>query len=246
MAAVLRPNRPPAARRAGENNMRILALETTERVGSVAAWRDGNLLLQNDLDPNQQSARSLAPILRDLLGQVGWRPGDVGLVAVSQGPGSFTGLRVGVSTAKTFAYAVGAEVLGVDTLQTIAAAAPDDLSRLAVAVDAQRGEVVAQRFERGDDGLPKPVDSPHLLPIDAWLAGLPPGCNVSGPVLRKLAGRLPAHIVPLESSYWRPTAANVARLAARDYAAGRHDDLWSFVPRYCRPSAAEEKWAKRT
>ena len=225
--------------------MRILALETTERVGSVAAWHGDNLLLQNDLAPDQQSARSLALGLRDVLAEVGWRPGDVELVAVSQGPGSFTGLRVAVTTAKSFAYAVGAEVLGVDTLETIAAGAPDRVSRLAVAMDAQRGDVVAQRFERGRDGWLRPVEPASLIPADEWLAGLAAGWSVSGPVLRKLVGRLPSHAVALEAACWRPTAANVARLAARDHAAGRRDDLWGLVPHYSRRPAAEEKWAKR-
>jgi tRNA threonylcarbamoyladenosine biosynthesis protein TsaB len=225
--------------------MRILALETTERVGSVAAWHGDKLLLQNDLAPHQQSARSLAPGLRDLLGQIGWRPGDVELVAVSRGPGSFTGLRVGVTAAKTFAYAVGAEVLGVDTLETIAAGTPDGVSRLAVAVDAQRGDVVVQPFERGEDGWLEPVEPARLIPADEWFAGLAAGWSVSGPVLHKLLGSIPSHVVPLDAACWRPTAANVARLAARDYAAGRRDDLWGLVPNYSRRPAAEEKWAKR-
>jgi len=226
-------------------DVRILALETTERVGSVAAWRDNNLLLQKDLAPDQESARSLAPAIRDLLGQIGWRPGDVELVAVRQGPGSFTGLRVGVTTAKTFAYAVGAQVLGVDTLEAIAAGAPEGVSRLSAAMDAQRGDVVARRFERGDGGWLVPVEPARLIPLEEWLAGLTAGWHVSGPVLRKLPGRIPSHVVALEAAYWRPTAVNVARLAARDYAAGRRDHVWALAPRYSRRPAAEEKWEQR-
>ena len=100
--------------------MRILALETTDKTGSVAAIDDDNLLAELMLDHTQRSAQSLAPAMQRLLKQVGWLPADVQLVAVSVGPGSFTGLRVGVTTAKVFAYAVGAEVLGIDTLEAIA------------------------------------------------------------------------------------------------------------------------------
>ena len=78
---------------------------------------DANLLAELSLDHTQRSAQSLAPAIEALLTQVGWLPRDVQLVAVSVGPGSFTGLRVGVTTAKVFAYAVGAEVLGIDTLE---------------------------------------------------------------------------------------------------------------------------------
>jgi tRNA threonylcarbamoyladenosine biosynthesis protein TsaB len=101
--------------------MRILAIETTDKTGSVAAMADDNLLADLMLDRTQRSAQSLAPAISRLLKQVGWLPSDVQLVGVSIGPGSFTGLRVGVTAAKVFAYAVGAEVLGVNTLEAVAA-----------------------------------------------------------------------------------------------------------------------------
>ena len=101
--------------------MRILALETSDKTGSVAAMADGNLLAELMLDRTQRSAQSLAPAMQRLLIEVGWQPSNVQLVAVSIGPGSFTGLRVGVTAAKVFAYAAGAEVLGISTLDAIAA-----------------------------------------------------------------------------------------------------------------------------
>jgi len=225
--------------------MRVLAIETTERVGSLAAMCDRNLLAQLDLSRQQRTAQSLAPGLRTLLKEVGWQPGDVELVAVTIGPGSFTGLRVGLTTAKTFAYAVGAEILGVDTLQTVAAGAPGDINALSVAVDAQRGEVVAGSFQRGQDGWFAPTGKAQLIDADKWLSGLAPGAVVTGPVLRKLSDRVPENLRVLEPQYWLPRAANVARLAARDYAAGRRADLWALVPCYSRRPAAEERWAKR-
>jgi tRNA threonylcarbamoyladenosine biosynthesis protein TsaB len=225
--------------------VRILALETTEMIGSVAATCDGNLLAELELNPKQRSAQSLAPVLGSLLEKVGWRAADVDLVAVTSGPGSFTGLRVGVTTAKAFAYAAGAEILGVDTLETIATRAPGDVRLLSAAIDAHRGEVVAQSFRRAPDDWPQPIGDAKLVGVDAWLGTLAAGTVLTGPVLRKLADRLPAHLTLLDSQYWPPTAAVVARLAARDHAAGRRDDLWSLVPRYFRRSAAEEKWDEK-
>jgi len=225
--------------------VRILALETTERVGSVAAWSEGKLLLEKDLSITKRSAQTLAPAILELLGRVEWRPEDVQLVAVTEGPGSFTGLRVGVATAKSFAYAVGAEVLGIDTLETVAAASPAEVIHVSVAVDAQRGDVVTGPFERAEHGWMRPAGPPRLLPINDWLAGLAPGTAVSGPILRKIAEKRPDRVVMLPESCWRPTAGNVARLAARDHAAGRRQDLWSFVPRYSRRAAAEEKLERR-
>ncbi len=221
--------------------MNLLALETSGVAGSVAALAGGNLLAKSSLAPDLGSAQSLAPAIRSLLDAIGWRPADVRLVAVTQGPGSFTGLRVGVTAAKAFAYSVGAEVLGVDTLEVIANQAPADVARVSAAVDAQRGDVVTAVFTRDAAGW-LVADAPaRLIPIDRWLATLPPGVPISGPVVGKLAGRLPAGVAALDPQFWHPQAPTVGRLAARDYATGRRDDLWSFVPRYSRRSAAEER-----
>jgi tRNA threonylcarbamoyladenosine biosynthesis protein TsaB len=226
-----------------------LALETTELSGSVAASDGPNVLGELELNPQQRSAQSLAPALKTLLERVGWRPADVQLVAVTVGPGSFTGLRVGVTTAKTFAYSVGAEILGVDTLETIAnqqtGTPPSPVeSELKIILDAQRGELVAGSFALSDDGWFCPLDKQRLISIDAWLSELRPGVAVAGPILKKLQTRLPPDITVLEERLWHPRAAQVARLAARDYAAGRRDDLWTLLPRYSRRSAAEEKLEK--
>jgi tRNA threonylcarbamoyladenosine biosynthesis protein TsaB len=242
--------------------VKILALETTDLTGSVAASDGPNVLLELELNPQKRSAQSLAPAIQSLFQQVGWQPADVNLVAVTVGPGSFTGLRVGVTTAKTLAYAVGAEILGMDTLETIAAniechagtssssanyheiATKKDFSRLEVVLDAQRGEIVAGSYSRSDDGWFHPTGPQRLLPIDSWLAELRPGIAVAGPILKKLQSSIPPGIMVLEEHFWHPRAAQVARLAARDYAAGRRDDLWKLLPRYSRRSAAEEKLEK--
>jgi tRNA threonylcarbamoyladenosine biosynthesis protein TsaB len=221
--------------------MRILALETTERIGTVAAMRDGNLLAELKLPSSQRSAQSLAPAMLDVLRQVQWRPGDVELVAVSQGPGSFTGLRVGIATAKVFAYSVGASILGIDTLEAIVAASPDDVADVFAVMDAQRGEVVAGRFVRDADGWFASRGIERLLPARQWLDELPAGIAVSGPILGKLAEQLPRHVRVLDTSCWSPRASVVARLAARHYSLGRRDDVWQVVPHYSRRSAAEEK-----
>lgn len=225
--------------------MNILGLETTERTGGVAAWSDGNLLAELELPAVQRSAATLIPGIGRLLAEVGWRPADVQLVATCVGPGSFTGLRVGVTAAKTFAYCVRAEVLGVDTLEAIAAACPPHAGSLSVAIDAQRGQVVAADFVRAADGWPAAQGGWRLVDVDAWLGLLAPGALVAGPVLRQLAGRIPQTLRPVDPQYWSPTAAGVARLAERLYAAGRRDDPWTLVPRYSRKAAAEEKSEQR-
>lgn len=224
--------------------MRILALETSGVAGSVAALDDDNLLVELELNPRQRSAQSLAPALVELATRAGWRAIDAQLVAVTVGPGSFTGLRVGVTTAKVLAYAAGAEVLGVSTLEAIALRAPAEVDALSAAIDAQRGDVVAQSFRRGPDGWPEPIAPEQLIPLQQWLDQVPAGFVLTGPMLRKVPS-LPSGVRVLDRSLWDPTAGVVGRLAARLYRAGRRDDLWALVPRYSRRAAAEEKLDER-
>ena len=234
--------------------MLTLALETSSLAGSVALVAGDDLLLQWSLDADRRSAQTLAPAIDGLLNEAGVRPADVRLVAVTVGPGSFTGLRVGVTTAKTFAYAVGAEVLGVDTLETIAhQAVPRPLvgvrlggslvlpgSELHAVLDAQRKDLFLARFAWQESGLVR-LDANRIVPADAWLASLVQGTTVTGPGLDRWQSRLPAGVIAVDPALRQPQAETVGRLAIEHYRAGRRDDLWKLAPRYLRPSAAEEK-----
>jgi tRNA threonylcarbamoyladenosine biosynthesis protein TsaB len=222
--------------------MRILALETSDRIGGAAALDDHNVLLELDLPTFQRSAQSLLPKVAELLDSVGWRIEEVELIGVGIGPGSFTGLRVGVVAAKVLAYALGAGVQGVNTLEAIAAGCPAPADRVTAVIDAQRGDVVAQSFSLNQEGLPAALGSRELLAADKWIARLKPGETVAGTGLAKLAKRLPPEVRAVAAELWRPRAAMVGRLAAHYWTAGRRDDPWTLAPVYFRPSAAEEKF----
>lgn len=221
--------------------MKILALETSGTSGSVAALLGGEVLCEAELDPRQRSAQSLAPAIRDLLTRVGWRPAAIELIALPIGPGSFTGLRVGVMTAKTLAYATGAQVLGIGTLEVIASRAPVELRSVTVVLDAQRKQIFAQRFERSNDGQMAMCGELEILDIEPWLAALPSDTVLSGPMLGRLADRIPQSVTTVDAACWQPMASATGLLAARRFAQGRRDDLWTLSPRYHRRSAAEEK-----
>jgi tRNA threonylcarbamoyladenosine biosynthesis protein TsaB len=223
--------------------LRVLAIETSGASGSVAALADGRLLVELALERQQRGAQSLAPALAELLRLVSWKPREVELVGVSVGPGSFTSLRVGVTTAKTFAYAVSAQVLGIGTLEAIAVQAVELPSGglIATAIDAQRGDVYAALFQcRGAFDL-ETIQSPAIHAADAWLAGLPNDVLVTGPALENLAVRLPPSVRPAPRDGWQPRASTVAQLAAAKFAAGERGDLWRLAPLYVRKSAAEER-----
>ena len=220
---------------------KILALETTEKNATVAAWEGNRLMLE--LCPEGRSAQTLAPAIRALLDQLGWKSREVQCVAVGIGPGSFTGLRVGVTTAKMFAYATGAKLIGIDTLEALAAGAGSETKRISVAIDAQRGEIVAQNFEVGCD-LPVPLGPSRMIPVDQWWDfGKEAGKDTAfaSPILHRIEKMVPEGVVLEDRSRWNPQAAQIGKIAAKRFEQGQFDDLWTLLPQYSRPSAAEEK-----
>jgi tRNA threonylcarbamoyladenosine biosynthesis protein TsaB len=224
--------------------LRILALETSTLDASVAALDGDCLLGQTLLDRQRRTAQIFAPAVAQRLRSVGWRPQDVQLVAVTQGPGSFTGLRVGVTAAKTLAYAVGADALAVNTLEVIARQVPDRVQRICAVLDAQRQQLFAADFQRAGDHLAE-VSGTRIVDIDEWLAGLSPGMAVTGPGLARLQDRLPGEVAIVDAACWTPQAATVGRIAYLEYQSGKRHDLWTLNPRYYRSSAAEEKLCGR-
>ena len=220
----------------------LLSIETTEKHGSVALLDGGRLLRELRLPTTDRSAKTLAPTLDRLLREEPCAPNDIRAVAVVVGPGSFTGLRVGVATAKTFAYAVGAKVVAVDTMRTVAAGVPFCEGFLSVGVDAQRGDVVAQTFELSPEGA-QPISERRLITVTEWWneKNRYPNLVFTGPALERFRAETPEGATLADESSWTPQAFVAGRLAAVRLAGGESDDLQSLVPIYSRLSAAEER-----
>lgn len=227
--------------------MKTLAIDTSHAVGSVAALAD-DAVAEATLAAGEH-ARLLAAALADVAGRLGWAPRDAELVAVVRGPGSFTGLRVGVATAKAVAWAGGARLVGVSAFDLVARATaralPDHRGPIAVAFDAGRGEVFAAIAAR-DAASPTgwTVPSGSLTPVAEWLAALPSGMCVAGPVLAVAGVAIPTRLHAAPPDAWFPTAAEAGRTALLLAAAGRCDDAATLVPDYLRPSYADEKHAR--
>jgi tRNA threonylcarbamoyladenosine biosynthesis protein TsaB len=226
--------------------MHILAIETTDLSGSIAILDGDRLLESRELPTEPRSAATLAPGIDELLSSVRWKAADIRLVAVATGPGSFTGLRVGVTTAKLLAYAIGAEVIGVGTLDTIAWQAPPEISNLWTVLDAQRQQLFACEFARDANGLWQSLGVPRIVDQARWIDELPAASVVSGPVLDKLKTRFPTDVHTLDEAAWRPRASTVGMIGWQRYQSGHRDTIWSLAPQYFRLSAAEEKRQQAT
>lgn len=226
--------------------MRILSLETSLRQGSVATLvGDGDKVeLRNELllPASERSAQTLLPTVADVLKACHWQPTDIDLVCVTTGPGSFTGLRIGVTAAKTLAFAVNARVVGVHTLAALAASVPNRVGRLWAIMDAQRQELFAASFE-GGNSTDEPVT--RILSIDAWLTQLRAGDSVVGPPLAQLAEQLPEGVTAVAAKLWQPQAKIVGTLAYDLFQRGHTTNPVQLVPNYYRKSAAEEKAATK-
>ena len=221
---------------------RLLILETsTSRAGFVALAEGEELRGLRRLDDSRRNARDLAPALQALLREAGWKPRDVHAVLVSRGPGSYTGLRVGVMSAKTFAYATGCAVLGLDTFAAVALRAPVEASRLDVLGDAQQDKVYVQPFGRDGSGW-RSLAPLAIRRFADWLKEREATAWVTGPGLRKWETQLPADVPRVDSARWEPDAASLLQLGLARYLAGERDDVWGMEPLYLRPSSAEEQW----
>jgi tRNA threonylcarbamoyladenosine biosynthesis protein TsaB len=219
-----------------------LAIETSGLSASVAVFDRDQLLAAGETDPQVRTAAGLAPLLRDVLSRTAWTLRDVRLISLPVGPGSFTGLRVGVTTAKTLAYALGCDVLGLDTLEVIARQTPSDVREVWSVVDAQRQQVVARRFALSD-AVWTACGEAAIVDNDLFISNLGAGEAVTGAGLKRIVGKIPAGVTIVDEAHWMPRAETVGRLAYSKYQSGERGVLWQLVPQYFRPSAAEEKRA---
>jgi len=221
--------------------VRILALETSGRFGSIALLDNMTVVLDSSLDPPFRTAQSLAPGIRQCLREAGWEGLSIDAVAVTQGPGSFTGLRLGVTTAKTLAYVWESRLIGINTLATIAAQSPANIPLVAPAIDAFRQQTFTAAYCRDEQGQWQEKIATCVVDDAEWFDWLPSGAAVTGAGLHKFPAGAMRDVAIINSECWQPRAATVGQLAANKLRAGHSDDLWNFVPNYFRQSAAEEK-----
>ena len=215
--------------------MLILALDTSGARGSAAVIRDDRVLAERAGDPARTQAERLPSDLMAVLDQAGYVLSDVDLFTVAVGPGSFTGLRIGIATVQGLAFARDRRVVPVTTFEAFAEGVAGD-DRVAVWIDAHRGEVFATiRDGRGAELVP-PSSRPPAETLDAWeSAGLLGGdVRFAGDGAVRYRDVLAARLGSAE-----PIAAEAPLLAGRiGLIAARHADRavvpHAVVPMYVR------------
>jgi tRNA threonylcarbamoyladenosine biosynthesis protein TsaB len=230
--------------------MKTLAIDSSLPSGSVAAMADGRIS-ELQLPEAGTHARLIAGALVETSAALGWTPGDAELIGVVRGPGSFTGLRVGLATAKAMAWAGGAKLVGVSGFEVIARRAAAALAQagapIHIAYDAGRGELFAAEVTPAPHAASGwSVGSQRLSGLDDWLHSLPQRACVSGPGLVLIGDRLGRRndLVVAPRQAWVPTAGDTAALALLRAAAGEFDEPAALVPDYLRPSYADETAAR--
>jgi tRNA threonylcarbamoyladenosine biosynthesis protein TsaB len=228
--------------------MLILALDTATLVSSVALAAPDRLVAELTLQTRKTHSERLMPHIEELLALAETDKAAVGAVAVSIGPGSFTGLRIGLATAKALAYALRVPLVGVPTLAALAFSCPVPGALLAPTMDAQKGNIYMAVYSWQAGGLEE-VAPPAVMDYKEAaeeLAARPDGAVVLGEAV-ELYGEAfrQAGVALAEPHVAMPRAGSVALLGARLLAAGVRHDVMDLEPLYIRRSEAEELWEKR-
>ena len=227
--------------------MITLALETSTPVGSVSLTDGAGRVVEADLAQRSNHSRTLLPTVNALLSQAGLRPQDLGLIVVDVGPGSFTGLRIGLSAAKGLAWALNKPLVGVHSLDVLAERLPQAPGLYCPVLDARKGEVYTALYRIGPNktGRLKTERLTDLLLLrpEALAGFLSQETVFVGDGLANYGGLLEKTLGPFyrrgDEDLDFPGASAAARLGLARFAAGAESDPALILPVYIRPSEAE-------
>jgi tRNA threonylcarbamoyladenosine biosynthesis protein TsaB len=214
-----------------------LVIETSSRVGQLGLARNHIVMRSELLEESRRHARDLAAKTAAMLLAEGLKPRDIFGVMVSIGPGSYTGLRVGIASAKAFAYATGCKLVAVPTFTAIALQAPPQAKHAWVIADALQGLIYRQAFEfapsaeTGELRIDRAAEVLPLAPVGVWL---------TGPGVKSYADLLPPHASLVPEADREPRLGSVYE-AGRCIAPATRHELFALEPLYLRGSSAEEK-----
>ncbi len=243
-----------------KRKLRIVAIETSARLGSVACGEDSEVLIEKEFIGEQRHTDQLLPTLAEVCSEAGWSPQSIDQVYVSAGPGSFTGMRVGITAAKALGLALDVKIVAVPSTDVMVLNASNtengpathDIARIVTIMDAKRGQVYAALYERWDSDqtyVPgfQTLWEPSLMTAQEVLTKVDRPLAVLGEGLRwhSAAFEGESEVVCLPEPLWQPRARNVLRCGWLRAQAGLFTPADQLTPIYVRRPEAVEKWEQR-
>lgn len=220
--------------------MRVLGIETATQVCGIAITEDAQLLGEYRLNIKNVHSERLVGAIEKMFSDVGLRPNDLQGIAVSIGPGSFTGLRIGLSVAKGIAFSLDIPLAAVPTLEALAWQAPVDDGAICAVLRARANLVYAGRYHRqGEsviaDGEVRVMDANQLDGfVEPGLVFIGNGTEVIGERMRELGGRL------LPKRYSLPSGLTIATLGTARLECGEKEAVHSLEPLYVQQFIAQK------
>jgi tRNA threonylcarbamoyladenosine biosynthesis protein TsaB len=228
----------------------VVGIETSTPQTSVAIGGEQGIVAQMSV-AGRARQEAAAPALQQLVRWAGIDLHQVGGVAVGIGPGLFTGLRVGVATAKTLAQVLAVPIVGLTSLDVLAFAVRHTPRRICAVIDGRRGEVFWSLYRPVPGGVVRETDHAVARPdhLIAELSAVPGDVLLVGDgailyryeIERELGGAVEF----ASATHAHPQAASLVELAAPRFLREEHDRLFDVVPVYLRKSDAEIAWDQR-
>ncbi len=227
----------------------MLAIETSTMLGGVAVVdHEKGLVAETRLNVKTTHSERLMTAIDNVLKQAELTLGDIDVFGVAIGPGSFTGLRIGLSTVKGLSYATGKKIVTVPTLEAFAWNFPYCAHPVCLMLDARRGEVYAAVFKWEKEGFCRMLPETSIKPDDllTQLEGMVLFAGEGVPLYGgKIAGIMKERALIAPPQTMVPSPANVAMLGLRKAVKGDYADASAQVPYYIRRSEAEVKWSEK-
>ena len=227
--------------------MLTLAIDTATKVCSVALCRDQEILATYDISMGMTHSEGLLPQLEQLLQRTKIAKEAIDLIAISMGPGSFTGLRIGLATAEAMAYTWKCKLHGVNTLKALAYNLPLEGMVLSPVLDAQKGNYyqALYQWQQGELVELAPLQVVNKVELVDRILATGEKALLLGECKKLAALELPADIRIAPQALVMPKASSVALLAQQEYDPEADKQIFGLEPYYVRRSEAEELWEQR-
>lgn len=224
---------------------KILLLETSGASGIVALGFGTTIVSHRILEIAKRHVSDMAPAIAEMLKECGWEAKNLDAIATGIGPGSYTGLRIALMSARTLAMITGARLLGISTFEILAQHCLDTgLEKVEIIADAQKDKIYAQRFENNQGHL-KSVGELEIVGTAEWTATRDINFSIAGPGLAKVRPLISNYQCKIVEDSGNINKESFLALALKKLMSHDSDDPFSLQPLYLRRSSAEEQWDKK-